>query len=76
MQAMRAANRGRGGGRRSSGFEVSVPSATGAASLEKLFRQARATGSLNLTSRGLEEIPEQVFHLLGKSVGNRTVHEE
>lgn len=62
VQAMRAANRGK---RRSPAFEVSSLETTGAASMQKLLKQARASGSLNLTSRGLEEIPEQVFNLIG-----------
>ena len=38
-----------------------------AASLKQLLKQARASGSLNLTSKGLEEVPPQVFNLLGES---------
>lgn len=67
VKAMRAASRGRGGRLRSPTFEFNVASTTSSASLQKLFRQARSTGSLNLTSRGLEEVPEQVFHLLGEN---------
>lgn len=69
VQAMRAAGRGRGGRQRSPAFEVrtSAPESS-AASLKKLLRQARASGSLNLTSRGLEEVPEQVFNLIGMGV--------
>eukprot|EP00903_Cladosiphon_okamuranus_P012061 g11323.t1 len=59
---MRAANRGRG--RRSPAFEVTTDKPAAAASLKQLLRQARASGSLNLTSKGLEEIPAQVFNLL------------
>eukprot|EP00904_Undaria_pinnatifida_P014185 jgi/Undpi1/9898/HiC_scaffold_28.g12352.m1 len=64
VQAMRAAGRGRGGRQRSPAFELrtSAPESS-AASLKKLLRQARASGSLNLTSRGLEEVPVQVFNL-------------
>lgn len=65
VQAMRAAARGRG--RRSPAFEVtSAAAAPSAASLQQLLKQARASGSLNLTSRGLEEVPGQVFNLLGE----------
>lgn len=77
MQAMRAA-RGTGATgmrsrQRSPAFEFSgVTTGSSAASLQQLFRQARASGSLNLTSRGLEEVPEQVFNLLGR-VTNRGV---
>lgn len=63
MQAMRAAARGRG--RRSPAFEVTSAAAPSAASLQQLLKQARASGSLNLTSKGLEEVPSQVFNLLG-----------
>ncbi|CAN0443423.1 unnamed protein product, partial [Ectocarpus sp. 12 AP-2014] len=63
VQAMRAAARGRG--RRSPAFEVtSSAAAPSAASLQQLLKQARASGSLNLTSKGLEEVPGQVFNLL------------
>ncbi|CAM9648726.1 unnamed protein product [Ectocarpus sp. 13 AM-2016] len=63
VQAMRAAARGRG--RRSPAFEVTSSAATpSAASLQQLLKQARASGSLNLTSKGLEEVPGQVFNLL------------
>lgn len=62
---MRARGRGRGG-RRSPAFDVrAVAAGPSAASLQQLFKQARASGSLNLTSRGLEEVPEQVFNLIG-----------
>eukprot|EP00752_Nemacystus_decipiens_P004155 g3802.t1 len=59
---MRAANRGRG--RRSPAFELTTDKPASAASLKQLLRQARASGSLNLTSQGLEEVPAQVFNLL------------
>ena len=62
---MRAANRGRG--RRSPAFEVMTDQPAAAASLKQLLKQARASGSLNLTSKGLEEVPPQVFNLLGES---------
>lgn len=65
VQAMRAANRGRG--RRSPAFEVMTDQPAAAASLKQLLKQARASGSLNLTSKGLEEVPPQVFNLLGES---------
>ena len=66
VQAMRAANRGRGR-QRSPAFEVRTTAPeSSAASLKKLLRQARASGSLNLTSRSLEEVPEQVFNLIGE----------
>ncbi|CAM9470922.1 unnamed protein product, partial [Sphacelaria rigidula] len=72
VQAMRARGRGRGGRGRSPSFELAggLPGGAGtvvasAASLQQLFRQARASGSLNLTSRGLEQVPDQVFNLIG-----------
>lgn len=66
VQAMRAANRGRGR-QRSPAFEVRTAAPeSSAASLKKLLRQARASGSLNLTSRSLEQVPEQVFNLIGE----------
>lgn len=46
---------------------TAAPSAP--ASLQQLLKQARASGSLNLTSKGLEEVPEQVFNLLGEEGG-------
>ncbi|CAM9802604.1 unnamed protein product, partial [Pylaiella littoralis] len=61
VQAMRSANRGRG--RRSSAFEVTTRDSA-PASLQQLLKQARASGSLNLTSKGLGEVPGQVFNLL------------
>lgn len=68
VQAMRAANRGRGR-QRSPAFELSANSTgSSAASFQQLLKQARASGSLNLTSRGLEEVPEQIFNLLGGSM--------
>ncbi|CAM9618925.1 unnamed protein product [Scytosiphon promiscuus] len=67
VQAMRAA-RGRGRGRRSPAFEVTTAAAPSTASLQQLLKQARASGSLNLTSRGLEEVPGQVFNLLADGV--------
>lgn len=63
VQAMRAA---RGRGRRPPAFELNTSAAPSAASLQQLLKQARASGSLNLTSRGLEEVPGQVFNLLGE----------
>ena len=66
VQAMRAASKGRGR-QRSPAFEVRTTAPeSSAASLKKLLRQARASGSLNLTSRSLEQVPEQVFNLIGK----------
>lgn len=66
VQAMRAANRGRGR-QRSPAFEVRTTAPeSSAASLKKLLRQARASGSLNLTSRSLEQVPDQVFNLIGE----------
>lgn len=61
---MRSANRGRG--RRSPAFEVTTAKPAAAASLQQMLRQARASGSLNLTSKGLEEVPAQVFNILGE----------
>lgn len=69
VQAMRARGRGRGRSGRSAAFELAGGGGRGAgattASLQQLFKQARASGSLNLTSRGLEEVPEEVFNLIG-----------
>lgn len=67
IQAMRA----RGIGRRSPTFEVVEDNSDGvagssSASLQQLFRHARASGYLNLTSKGLEEIPREVFNLIGE----------
>lgn len=68
VQAMRARGRARGRGGRSPAFELAGGIGGGtpnAASLQQLFRQARASGSLNLTSRGLEQVPDEVFNLMG-----------
>lgn len=68
VQAMRARGRARGKAGRSPAFELAGGMGDGtpnAASLQQLFRQARASGSLNLTSRNLEQVPDEVFNLIG-----------
>lgn len=63
--------RARGRGRRSPTFELAgnengAFGMSSSGSLQQLFRQARASGVLNLTTRDLEEIPTEVFNLIGE----------
>jgi hypothetical protein len=42
---------------------VAVPLASQANQISRLFRMARKSGHLNLTSKELHEVPDQVLHL-------------